>query len=224
MTYGASFLNDALAVQLDDTTPCMSLIGRGQINPANASSSAWYPTVYNAQYPLMAIRPTNLSAAVVGVEQTGSTFQWSIESQPSPRNNGSNWTLDYYIFDKPAPSPSTSGWGLELYNGSGQVTYSSKNGPMSIAGAGLGTYPAGRTYAFHQNRMPIERGEERYDLREIEDSRGNWTGGWETVFLGYEKINSGFEIIGNQIVEVHQHGGDYWIYPSVLLILDVTNL
>ncbi|WP_188064149.1 DUF6453 family protein [Sphingobium sp. KCTC 72723] len=225
MAYGASFLNDAQAVQLDETTPCMSLIARGQINPSNESNgSVWVPAVSNGQYPLMAIRPTNISAAVVGVEKNGQNFQWQITSQNSPRNNGSNWAIDWYIFDKPNPTPSTSGWGLELCNSAGQVTYSSKQGPMCIAGTGHGTYAGGRTYAFHQNRMAIERGAEIYDLVEIDDSYGNGTGQYEVKLVGYEKINSGWEVVGNQVAQVHQNGGDYWIYPSVLLILDVTNL
>ncbi|MBV2150194.1 hypothetical protein KRZ98_18320 [Sphingobium sp. AS12] len=221
MTYGAAFYNDAQTVQLDDQTPCMSLVARGTVA---ASSGTFYPRLTNGINPLMAIRPTNVSAAIQGVSKNGDTFDWQIATMGSPRMSGPNWSIDWYIFDKPNPTPSTSGWGLELYDAAGNVTYCSKQGPMNIAGVGHGTYSAGRTYAFHQNRMAVERGEEIYDLVETDDSRGNPNGGWEVKFMGYEKIPSGWEVIGNQIEQVHQNGGDYWIYPPSLLILDVTNL
>ncbi|WP_313392020.1 hypothetical protein [Sphingobium yanoikuyae] len=221
MTYGAAFYNDAQTVQLDDQTPCLSLVARGTLNPWGGT---YFPQISNGQFPMMAIRPTNISAAIQGCSKDRSTFSWEIATMGSPRNNGSNWSIDWYIFDKPNPTPSYSGWGLELYNGSGQVTYSSKQGPMNIAGVGHGTYDGGRTYAFHQNRMAVERGEEIYDLVEGTDSRGNPNGNWETRFMGYEKIPSGWEVIGNQVAQVHQNGGNYWIYPPSLLIVDVTNL
>lgn len=220
--FGAQFRNNNQVIQIDETTPCMSLVRTGRFN-ANNNTSDFSVSQAGCQTPLLAIRPNNFSAAIASQNVTSGVWSWYVQGWDTPRTAPGNWSVDWYLFDKPASAPSTSGWGIELYK-NGVVTYSSKNPPMKIAGVNLGTYPAGRTYAFHQSRMAIEQGEMQYDSRDIEDSRGNPTGEFEIIPRGYEKVPSGWEIIGTQVAAYKRTNTDYWIEPNNLLVLDVSGL
>lgn len=220
--FGAQFRNNNQVIQIDETTPCMSLKRTGRFS-ANNYTSDFSVSEPGCQTPLLAIRPVNFSAAIASQYLSNGVWSWYVQGWDTSLTASGNWYVDWFLFDKPAPTPSTGGWGIELYK-NGVVTYSSKHPPMKIAGVGDGTYPAGRTYAFHQSRMAIEEGEMIYDTRDIEDSRGNPTGEFETIARGYEKIPSGWIIEGTRVMAYKRTSTDYWIQPSNLLVLDVTGL
>ena len=215
MSFGAQFKNDLNSIQIDDTTPCMSLIQKTRLTAGGA-----HELTYTGRTPLMALRAQGCAGAINGAGKDGSNFKWDITKF------GTSGFVDCFIFDKPPPQPAGRGFGGELYDEQGSVVYSFAYPPMRIVGAGVGDYGSGRSYAFHQNRSGVGRGEPIYDLREIEDSRGNPTGAFEPVLVGHDKYPFGWECTSTGVRDVlpQEAINGVWIYPSVLLVLDVTNL
>lgn len=70
----------------------------------------------------------DFGAGVFGRSYNAATNTWTFRVLVTDKN-GADYSFQYYIFDRPVPVP--SGGGVEVYNGAGQMVFSSLFQPLS---------------------------------------------------------------------------------------------
>lgn len=159
MPAGITIWNDSNAVQITDARPNPVLIQKGAITTttntisgaplATSMATFSYTRPSTDSYPIMAIRPSDFTA-LIGVGPPSSlSWSWIFLSTQAVGT-----TIDYWLFD--AKSVLTSSQLFEIYDTSGNITFSLAEKPMRIRSVNTGTFgaiattftfDAGRTYA-----------------------------------------------------------------------------
>ena len=222
--FGATFLNNLNRIQFDEKTPCMTLVKKGRFNGGGGVVS--YSPYYS---PILAIRPSNGADAYIDAQKVNGAPTFGIQTFPDFPSGG---YVDYWLFDRPSPTPKSSGFGMELYDANGNVTYSYVSGsstsdtlgaPMTIAGFDVGTYPAGRTYAFaaigynwsHSEDVIYDSLGQATGAVIIKDNYGGFNVTDNSVNNGASRPTSGLPVAGS---------GDTSGGPLTFLVIDVTGL
>jgi hypothetical protein len=98
-----------------------------------ASPFGIYSTTLTIPYSSTQIVAFRCDTAHIGLYDTypsGSDIVYEIVSDA---NDSTNSALTYYVFDQVSPTPASIGYGLEVYNGSGNVLFSSMQGiPINV--------------------------------------------------------------------------------------------
>lgn len=174
MTYGAEFLNEDYVLQINDnffnyyvlqsgSQATSAISGAGSGVAALTYCTSWLVVSVTGINPIIAFSCPN-EAFLYSVTQSGSLFTFYIATFSPIGTN-----TKYYVYDT-VPAAITAGYGMEVYNSSGQVTYSSSRkyfrAVETIQGNFLWspfggspwnnstyTYPAGRDYAVIQSHL-----------------------------------------------------------------------
>ena len=140
MPAGFQIIGSSGNVQIDGNYVNLGLIAKGTVTiPAAGSistsavnASAITPQiVVTGSTPILCIAPKIVRANIGRVQQSGSTFSYTIIGGASSAGETFNW----YLFDQ--MSLTTQGTsGLQVFNASGQIVFNSNANPMRIAAVG----------------------------------------------------------------------------------------
>lgn len=149
MAFGALFVNDGNRVQIDDTTPVLSLMSHGtalatDVVMGSSTTRAYTLSVSGRTAPLLAIgvnKPTQGDKGFQVVEAVRSGGSWTYKVVIW-HQYGSDFSFRWYVFDLPYGTALT-GYGLALWDDQGRLVFNSNHAPMRTVTA----MSAGRTYA-----------------------------------------------------------------------------
>jgi hypothetical protein len=140
MPAGFQLVNAHGMVQVDESYVNLALVAKGVVSiPAggiggiHAAPQIHYPGIS----PILCIRPVNTYAFIRRVMKSGSTYSYVINGGFAGAMNGSPLaeTFSWYIFDRMSQVPASNS-GLQVFNASGELTFSSNSRPMRVVTAG----------------------------------------------------------------------------------------
>lgn len=228
MPAGITIWNDSNTVQITDTRSNPVLVQKGTMTTvtntvsgaplATSMASLTYTRASSDTYPMLAIRPSGLTGLRgIGFAGTGlpSSLTWTWELLST---QAVGTAIDYWLFDLKLPL--TSSQLLEIYDTSGNITFSLAEKPMRVRSVNTGTlgaitstvtFDSGRTYA-----MMLTRWTERLLYRAINNTT-------QVFALGVAGATNGMQIGSVPLSVVSGDAtptafGDYQI-----VVMDVTN-
>lgn len=128
MSFGFQIIGDHGITQIDDKFFNLSLKQKGQIYMAQQTADMQFATLtVNAQNPVLCIRPTLTSIALIKVQRAGDQYTYTFGGfDPNPE------TFWWYLFDQ---VPVVQQWGHAMaWNEQGQPTFNSDYPVMKVRG------------------------------------------------------------------------------------------
>ncbi|WP_300113468.1 hypothetical protein [Sphingobium sp.] len=222
MTFGAIINHPDGARQFDTEHPALCLRAKGQLNqsvayqqvPPGMVGGYWFAKVsYTGIAPVIAIRPTDCSPALVNTSRNGDNFEFIFRLFRNP----AGWKLDWWIFDLPAAPTNlpATGHALVFWDAEGNVTFDSRYPPMKMPKSIV----AGKTYA-----IALSTGAAYRETVEMEvDTFGNPIAVWTTQVGGIERTGESFDFVLRDTFDHFYSTYDVEHAPN-WFIVDVTNL
>lgn len=222
MAFGAIINHPDGARQFDTDHPALCLRAKGQLDqsvayqqvPPGMTGGYWFAKVtYAGIVPLIAIRPTDCSAAIVNMARNGSSFEFILcLFRTSP-----GWKIDWWLFDLPTAPTSlpATGDALVFWDDTGNVTFDSRYPPMKMPKS---------IVAGKQHAIVLSTGAAYRETVETElDTFGNPVVVWTTQVGGVERTGESFAFVLRDTFDHFYSTNDVEHTPN-WFIVDVTNL
>jgi hypothetical protein len=137
MSAGLQVYNTGGVLQIDENYFCMSLRAKATVTTSGhytgVPAFSYVDISYTGFRPMVALRCTSAYASVIRVSNSGTSWTFRIAV-----NSFSATSVTYYIFDRPAVV--ASGAGLEVYDASGNLTYSTAQAIAKLTLGAPGAY------------------------------------------------------------------------------------